>query len=227
MEAPDVITVSSPAFRDGQPIPARFTCDGAGEAPPLVWSGVPDGAAALSLVVDDPDAPRGTFVHWVVLDLPAAATGLPGESLPAGTVQARNSAGRASYFGPCPPSGSHHYRFTVYALSERTGCATAPTSTPPFGRCSRPPRRRAGWSAPTRAAVDPRPAWRGYARRMSRGVAVGLGVLLVVVGAVWTLQGLGYVGGSAMSGVALWAVVGPVVVILGLLLAVRGGRKRS
>ena len=62
---------------------------------------------------------------------------------------------------------------------------------------------------------------------MSRGVAVGLGVLLVVVGAVWTLQGLGYIGGSAMSGVALWAVVGPVVVILGLLLAVRGGRKRS
>ena len=62
---------------------------------------------------------------------------------------------------------------------------------------------------------------------MSRGVAVGLGVLLVVAGAVWTLQGLGYVGGSAMSGVALWAVVGPVVVILGLLLAVRGGRKRS
>ena len=62
---------------------------------------------------------------------------------------------------------------------------------------------------------------------MSRGVAVGLGALLVVVGAVWTLQGLGYIGGSAMSGVALWAVVGPVVVILGLLLAVRGARKRS
>jgi hypothetical protein len=62
---------------------------------------------------------------------------------------------------------------------------------------------------------------------MSRGVAVGLGVLLVLVGAVWTLQGLGYLGGSAMSGVALWAVVGPVVVILGLLLAVRGARKRS
>ena len=61
---------------------------------------------------------------------------------------------------------------------------------------------------------------------MSRGVAVGLGALLVVVGAVWTLQGLGYIGGSAMSGVALWAVVGPVVIILGLLLAVRGGRKR-
>lgn len=62
---------------------------------------------------------------------------------------------------------------------------------------------------------------------MSRGVAVGLGALLVVVGGVWTLQGLGYIGGSAMSGVALWAVVGPVVLILGLLLAVRGGRKRS
>lgn len=121
VEAPDVIMVSSPAFRDGEPIPARFTCDGAGDAPPLAWAGVPEDAAAVSLVVDDPDAPRGTFVHWVVLDLPVDATGLPGASVPAGAVQARNSAGRPSYFGPCPPSGTHHYRFTVYALSERTG----------------------------------------------------------------------------------------------------------
>jgi Raf kinase inhibitor-like YbhB/YbcL family protein len=86
----------------------------------LDWTGVPEGAAALSLVVDDPDAPRGTFVHWVVLDLPVEATGLSGPSLPPGSAQAKNSAGKASYFGPCPPSGTHHYRFTVYALSERT-----------------------------------------------------------------------------------------------------------
>lgn len=121
MEAPEVITVSSPAFRNGEPIPARFTCDGEGEAPPLAWTGVPEDAEALSLVVDDPDAPRGTFVHWVVLDLPVSVTGLAGAAVPAGTVQARNSAGRSSYVGPCPPSGTHHYRFTVYALSRRTG----------------------------------------------------------------------------------------------------------
>jgi len=120
VKAPDAITVSSPAFRDGRPIPTRFTCDGDGVPPPLSWSGVPQGAEALALVVDDPDAPRGTFVHWVVLDLPAGTPGLDDEAVPSSAVQAKNSAGRASYFGPCPPSGSHHYRFTVYALSQRT-----------------------------------------------------------------------------------------------------------
>jgi Raf kinase inhibitor-like YbhB/YbcL family protein len=121
VRAPGGITVSSPAFRDGRPIPARFTCDGEAVAPPLSWNGVPEGAEALALVVDDPDAPHGTFVHWVVLDLPAGTNGLDGATVPAGAVQAKNSAGRQSYFGPCPPSGSHHYRFTVYALSQRTG----------------------------------------------------------------------------------------------------------
>jgi Raf kinase inhibitor-like YbhB/YbcL family protein len=121
VEAPDVITVRSAAFRDGQPIPARFTCDGDGRSPPLAWDSVPEDAAALALVVDDPDAPRGTFVHWVVLDMPAGTTAVDADAVPSGAVQARNSAGRASYFGPCPPSGTHHYRFTVFALSKRTG----------------------------------------------------------------------------------------------------------
>ena len=121
VEAPRVITVRSTAFRDGQPIPARFTCDGDGRPPPLAWDNVPQEAAALALVVDDPDAPRGTFVHWVVLDMPIETTGVDAGALPSSAVQARNSAGRASYFGPCPPSGTHHYRFTVYALSQRTG----------------------------------------------------------------------------------------------------------
>ena len=121
VDAPDVITVTSPAFREGRPIPPRFTCDGDGVSPPLAWDGVPAEAEAVALVVDDPDAPRGTFVHWVVLDLPAGTTEVGADAVPSGAVQARNSAGRASYFGPCPPSGTHHYRFTVYALSRRTG----------------------------------------------------------------------------------------------------------
>lgn len=118
---PDVITVTSSAFRKGQPIPAEFTCDGPRGSPPLAWAGVPDEAAALALVVDDPDAPRGTFVHWVVLDIPVRTTSVDAGTVPAGGVEAKNTAGRASYTGPCPPSGTHHYRFTVYALSERTG----------------------------------------------------------------------------------------------------------
>lgn len=121
VHAPDVITVSSPAFREGHPIPARFTCDGHGQSPPLAWDDVPAEAAALALVVDDPDAPRRTFVHWVLLDIPVGTRVLDANEVPSGAVQARNSAGHPSYFGPCPPSGLHHYRFTVYALSKRTG----------------------------------------------------------------------------------------------------------
>src|SRR5215207_4010971 len=120
-DAPSEITVSSSAFQDGQPIPARFTCEGDGEAPPLSWKGVPDDAAALALVVDDPDAPGGTYVHWVVLDMPVETPGLEDGALPTGAVEAKNSAGRAGYAGPCPPSGTHHYRFTIYAMSAPTG----------------------------------------------------------------------------------------------------------
>jgi Raf kinase inhibitor-like YbhB/YbcL family protein len=118
-----MITVTSSAFGDGQPIPARFTCDGAGVSPPLAWQGVPPDAQALALVVDDPDAPRGTFVHWVVLDIDPSVTSV-GEAATPGKVQAKNSAGDAAYFGPCPPKGTHHYRFTVFALSRATGLAS-------------------------------------------------------------------------------------------------------
>jgi len=121
VDAPDVISVSSPAFEHGQPIPTRFTCDGDDQPPPLAWDGVPEEADALALIVDDPDAPRGTFVHWVLLDMPIGTRELAADALPASAVQAKNSAGRPSYFGPCPPSGSHHYRFTIYALAQRTG----------------------------------------------------------------------------------------------------------
>jgi Raf kinase inhibitor-like YbhB/YbcL family protein len=118
--APATMVLSSPAFEDGERVPARFTCAGANVSPPLTWSGVPDDARALALVVTDPDAPRGTYVHWVVLGLDPATRSLPAAQLPSGVRQARNSAGRARYDGPCPPSGTHHYHFTVYALRTPT-----------------------------------------------------------------------------------------------------------
>jgi hypothetical protein len=113
------VTVSSRAFAQGGEIPVRFTCDGEQVSPPLEWSGAP--AKAWALVVDDPDAPGGTFTHWVVLDIPAATTSVGTGSVPAGGVQVANSSGKAAYAGPCPPSGRHRYRFTVYALDAPTG----------------------------------------------------------------------------------------------------------
>lgn len=115
--------MTSSAFAPNGVIPAAFTCRGAGQAPPLAWSGA-GSPPALALVVDDPDAPGGTFVHWIVLDLPGGTTGLPaGGALPAGTAQGLNSAGRPGWTPPCPPSGTHHYQFTVYALRAPTGLA--------------------------------------------------------------------------------------------------------
>ena len=118
--APATLRLSSPAFDDGGRIPTRFTCTGADVSPPLRWTGVPDDAGALALVVTDPDAPGGTYVHWIVYDLGADTGSMPAGRLPSTARQARNSAGRARYDGPCPPSGTHHYRFVVYALRTPT-----------------------------------------------------------------------------------------------------------
>jgi Raf kinase inhibitor-like YbhB/YbcL family protein len=113
-----MVQVTSPAFGDGQAIPAEYTCDGAEMSPPLAWSGVPPGATALALVVDDPDAPGGTYIHWVVVDIDPAVDSLAEGQEPAGAVEVENSSGDASYAGMCPPSGTHHYRFTLYALEK-------------------------------------------------------------------------------------------------------------
>ncbi len=117
-DAPQTITVTSTAFEDGEPIPQQFTCQGEGSSPPLDWTGVPADAASLALVVTDPDAPRGTFVHWVLYDLPARDSGLAAGEVPAGASEADNSAGKSGWYPPCPPSGTHRYVFTLYALSE-------------------------------------------------------------------------------------------------------------
>ena len=114
---PEPITVSSPAFTEGAAIPQRFTCDGDNRSPPLAWAGVPSGTVELALVVDDPDAPRGTYVHWVVVGLDPASAELAEAAVLPDARQLPNSAGKAAYTGPCPPGGpAHHYRFTVYAL---------------------------------------------------------------------------------------------------------------
>lgn len=115
------IEVTSPAFEEGGMIPAKYTCDGQDISPPLRWGAVPEGAKSIALIADDPDAPSGTFVHWVLYGLPADATELP-EHVPAekrlssGAGQGVNDFGRIGYGGPCPPSGTHRYFFKVYAL---------------------------------------------------------------------------------------------------------------
>lgn len=108
------LTISSPAFADGAPIPVQYTCKGANIAPPLVWS-APLGAA---LVVDDPDAVGGTYIHWIVVGIgPGPGRTADGQT-PAGASSLPNSSGKTGYTGPCPPpgTGTHHYRFTLYQM---------------------------------------------------------------------------------------------------------------
>lgn len=111
------LTITSPAFGDGAPIPARFTCRGENVAPPLVWS-APSEAAELALVLDDPDAVGGLYVHWIVTGIDPGPGSTTAGQTPAHGRGLPNSGGRASYFGPCPPAGTgtHHYRFTLYQL---------------------------------------------------------------------------------------------------------------
>lgn len=114
--------LTSPAFASGAPIPIAYTAAGVDRSPPLEWSDLPVGTRALALVVDDPDAPppKTPWVHWLLANLPPRPAGLPGgvsaEALPRGAVPGRNDWGRLDYGGPNPPSGEHHYRFTLYAL---------------------------------------------------------------------------------------------------------------
>lgn len=128
------MAMSSPAFGPMHEIPARYTCDGMDLPPPLVFSGVPAKAASLVLIVDDPDAPdparpQRTWVHWVVVDLPSAAKGLPegGRPLPAGAREGVNDWGRVGWGGPCPPVGRHRYFFKLYALDAALPALPRPT----------------------------------------------------------------------------------------------------
>jgi hypothetical protein len=130
------LTILSSAFADGAEIPMRHTCEGDDVSPPLAWTGVPAGAKSLALVVDDPDAPdpaapKMTWVHWVLYELPPTASGLPEApphgALPPGTREGRNDWKRTGWGGPCPPIGRHRYFFKLYALDATLGDLGTPT----------------------------------------------------------------------------------------------------
>jgi Raf kinase inhibitor-like YbhB/YbcL family protein len=125
------IPIASQAFSSGGTIPTLYTCDGKDVSPPLTWSGIPEKARSIALICDDPDAPRGTWTHWVLFDLPANISGL-GEGVPpqervtvapggATALQGKNDFGKTGYGGPCPPSGTHRYFFRIYALDTELG----------------------------------------------------------------------------------------------------------
>jgi len=118
------LILSSPAFNEGEEIPPRYTCEGQNVSPQLNWCDIPKEAKALALIVDDPDAPSGTFTHWVIFNIPPDSNGLS-EALPLipklsdGSVQGGNDFGKIGYGGPCPPPGKPHgYRFILYAIDK-------------------------------------------------------------------------------------------------------------
>jgi Raf kinase inhibitor-like YbhB/YbcL family protein len=122
--APDTIEFTTPSFKNGGAIPTALTCDGAGKPPTIVWRALPAGAIELVLVVEDPDAPDGTFTHWTAWGIAASSgAGLaPDGKFPAGLKEGKNSAGKVGWTPPCPPKGdaAHHYTFSFYALKKGT-----------------------------------------------------------------------------------------------------------
>ena len=128
-------TLTSTAFSDKQPIPKKHTCDGADVSPALKWGGAPANTKALAIIVDDPDAPGGTFIHWLAYDLEPTLTGLAEGVAKTATVsgvglQGLTGFGKAGYYGPCPPSGKvHNYKFMLHALSQKLGLMAGATAT--------------------------------------------------------------------------------------------------
>lgn len=112
----DTMKLRSNDFEHEGMIPTRFTCDDRDVSPHLVWEGVPPGTRSFALIVDDPDAPRGTWVHWLVANMAPDTREIPQGTVPQGAVQVRNDFRKTEYGGPCPPSGVHRYFFKLYAL---------------------------------------------------------------------------------------------------------------
>ncbi len=126
--------ITSSAFKEGGSIPSKYTCDGANISPELKWSNVPQGTKSLALICDDPDAPRGTFVHWVMYDIPPTAAELkegipPDTQLANGAKHGMPGFNRPGYGGPCPPSGTHRYFFKLYALDFMPGLPAGATKS--------------------------------------------------------------------------------------------------
>ena len=123
--------VTSTAFTEGRPIPDKYTCGGLNVSPPLQWDKAPTGVKSFALITDDPDAPMGTWVHWVLYNLPPPVNGLPEavqkKDLPTGTREGLNDWKRTGYGGPCPPIGRHRYFFKLYALDDALPDLANPT----------------------------------------------------------------------------------------------------
>lgn len=118
--------ISSSAFKNNGDMPAKYTCDGSDAIPPLKIDDVPEEAGSLALIMEDPDAPSGTFDHWLVFDMDPAVREIGEGAHPAG-VKGRNSSGETGYKGPCPPKGVHHYIFTLYALDSKLALSEGAT----------------------------------------------------------------------------------------------------
>jgi len=121
MASSNKFSITSTAFKEGEPIPQKYTCDEQDVSPSLEWLSPPSNAKSFALIADDPDAPMGTWVHWVIFNIPPSTTGLsenvpPKQSLPNGALQGKNDFGNYGYGGPCPPGGTHRYYFKLYAL---------------------------------------------------------------------------------------------------------------
>jgi Raf kinase inhibitor-like YbhB/YbcL family protein len=115
------MNIKSSVFEEGGDIPQKYSCDGEDISPPLSWSGAPETTKSFALISDDPDAPMGTWVHWVIYNIPGSSSGLDedvpaDETLSDGSMQGQNSWNRIGYGGPCPPGGTHRYYFKLYAL---------------------------------------------------------------------------------------------------------------
>lgn len=109
--------ITSPVFDDGQKIPLRYSCDGQGMHPPLTIADISDDTKSLVIIVEDPDAPMGTFDHWLLWNIPPTTQEIPENEIPQGAVEGVNSTGEVGWIPPCPPRGVHHYRFHLFALS--------------------------------------------------------------------------------------------------------------
>lgn len=119
-------SVTSSAFQDGANIPEQYSCKGQDISPPLAWSGAPANTKSFALICADPDAPAGTWYHWVLYNIPANTKEIIENQTPEGALVGKNSWGNTSYQGPCPPSGTHHYIFTLYALDTILNLNSAP-----------------------------------------------------------------------------------------------------
>lgn len=112
------MVITSTAFEDNAEMSEKYSCCGEGVNPNLFWDTLPEGTKSISVIVDDPDAPSGDYTHWLVWNIDPTITEISENSLPTGGVQGTNDAGKIGYIAPCPPSGTHHYQFKVYALDE-------------------------------------------------------------------------------------------------------------